>query len=121
MQAPALEESVWHAVLRILSDPRRLLRQYEDHIEERKRRVRGDPDRKAKDLARRLEKLVRRRAGFLDLAADGDMSRDELREKLSEVDEERAGLEKALREAQGRGEQLRKPDVDYAHLNSLLT
>jgi len=120
MQAPALEWAVWNAVYRLISDPHRLLRQYREHVEHQKRQVRGDPDREARDLAARLEKLERRRSGYLDLAADGDMSREDLRAKLTRLDGERAGFERALREAHARAEQLRKPEINYAHLDSLL-
>lgn len=33
MQAPALEEAVWTAIILILSEPERLLRQYKEHLE----------------------------------------------------------------------------------------
>ncbi len=41
MAAPALEEAVWQAVLHLISDPHRLLRQYREHVESQKRQVRA--------------------------------------------------------------------------------
>jgi hypothetical protein len=82
--------------------------------------MRGDPDREAQDLAERLEKLERRRSGYIDLAADGDLSRDELRTKLADLDEQRQALQRALRESHSRQDALRQPRINMAHLNSLL-
>ena len=64
--------------------------------------MRGDSDGEVRSLLKRLEKLNRRRSAYLDLAADGDMSREELRAKLVEVDEQREGARKVLREARDR-------------------
>ncbi len=119
-RAERLEESVWQEVLRIISNPDRLLRQYEEHVECKKRQMRGDPDREVRDLAERLRKLDYRRSGYLDLAADGDMSREELRTKLADLDEQRDGLQKALREAHSRQQALRDPEINYAYLKSVL-
>jgi DNA invertase Pin-like site-specific DNA recombinase len=122
-RAGELEEAVWRAVLGLVSDPHRLLHQYEEHLERRDREEReayGDPDREVRDLEDRLEKLERRRSGYLDLAADGDMSRADLRAKLAEADARRQELETALREAQGRQEARRSPRINMAHLNSVL-
>lgn len=82
--------------------------------------MRGDPDREARDLHKRLQKLDRRKSGYLDLAADGDMSRADLRTKLDEVEEQREGLQKALREAEARQKALREPEAGYERLESLL-
>lgn len=118
--AEKLEAIVWNGVYGLVSDPERLLRQYEEHIERERGGTRGDPEREARDLAGKLQKLEGRRSGYLDLAADGDMSRGELRGKLGDLEEQRRGLEKALREAEGRKEALAEDRINYAHLDSLL-
>jgi site-specific DNA recombinase len=107
-RAEPLEEAVWKAVRAMLSDPERVLRGYDEYVERRKAQLRGDPGREAREIAGRLEKLERRRSGYLDLAADGDMSREELRRKLAEVDERREAARKTLREARDREETIRK-------------
>ncbi len=106
--AAPLEEAVWNSVRVILSDPERVLRQYDEYVERRKAHLRGDPDREAMALAGRLAKLERRRSGYLDLAADGDMSREDLRAKLAEIECQRKELEEALRSARGRHEMIQK-------------
>jgi hypothetical protein len=120
MRAPELEEAVWEAVLGIICDPERLLRQYKQELERQRQQMRGDPDREARSLVAQLQKLERRRSGYFDLAADGYMSREDLRAKLANLDEQRDGLQKALREARDRQDALRKPQNNYAHLTSLL-
>lgn len=120
MAAPALEESVWTAVVLILSEPERLLRQYEKHIERQRKQMHRDPEQEVRELHGKLNKLERRRSGYLDLAADGDMSRDDLHCKLADLDEQRKGLRKALVEAEARQQAIRGPEANHAHLNDLL-
>jgi site-specific DNA recombinase len=101
--AAALEEAIWQAVHDLISDPERLVRQWEAEVERKRRELlRGDPDREAHHLAEQLRQLEHRRSGYYDLAADGDMSREDLRVKLAEVDRQRHELQKTLRDAQGR-------------------
>ena len=122
-RAPGLEEAVWKAVLGLVSDPHRLLRQYEQHLQRQEREDReahGDPEREARHLEEGLAKLERRRSGYLDLAADGDMSRADLRAKLAEADVRRGELEDALAKLERRREARRSPRINYAHLNSVL-
>jgi site-specific DNA recombinase len=103
-RADAMEQTIWDAVYALISDPDRLKRQHERALERKRKEMRGDPDREARDLLERLEKLERRRSGYIDLAADGDMSGADLRDKLAEVDRARAETEGALRSARGRQE-----------------
>jgi len=110
--AVPLEEAVWKVVRTLLSEPERVMRGYDEYVERRKAQLRGDPGREAREIAGRLEKLERRRSGYLDLAADGDISREELRHKLAEVDEQREVARKTLREARDREETIRKLQRD---------
>ncbi len=67
-----------------------------------RRERRGDPDKEARELAERLGMLDRKRGGYLDLAAEGIMGRDELRAKLAELEAQRKELEEALKMARNR-------------------
>ena len=81
--------AVWCLVSDLLSDPERVRRGLERMLEEERGGPREDPER---EKGRWLEKIAaceRRRSGYLDLAADGLMGRDELRAKLSELEEDR--------------------------------
>ena len=108
VRAPEFEEAVWNTVYRLLSEPERVRIAYDEHMERRKAQLRGDPNREARNLSERLQKLERRRSGYLDLAADGTVGREELRTKLAELAEQRKELEGALRKAQDRRESIRK-------------
>jgi Recombinase zinc beta ribbon domain len=101
--AAAPEEAIWQAIHGLISDSERLRRQWEAEVERKRQELlRRDPDREARHLAEQLRRLEHRRSGYYDLAADGDMSREDLRLKLREVDMQRHELQKTLRDAQGR-------------------
>ncbi len=67
-----------------------------------RREMSGYPDKEARGLDKKLQKLDRMRAGFLDLSAEGITSRDELKTKLAELEGQRKELEAALRSARDR-------------------
>lgn len=100
--AASLEERVWGAVFGILSEPDSLRKQHERHMSRLREELRGDPDKEVRELTGKAEKLERRRSGYIDLAADGDLDRDELRDKLAEVDMKRRGVEEELKVARSR-------------------
>lgn len=108
LPAAPLEEAVWQRVRLLLEEPERVVAAYDAYLERRVRQLRGDPDREARDLSARLEKLERRRSNLIDMGADGTIGREDLRLKLAEADEERDSLRRALREAAGRGEELKR-------------
>jgi site-specific DNA recombinase len=110
-RAYPLEEAVWDSVRKFLSDPERVKAEYDRHLARQRAQLRGDPSEETREIVKRLEKLERRRSGYIDLAADGDLTREELRRKLADVDEQRKGARDALREArdrQGTIEKLRR-------------
>jgi site-specific DNA recombinase len=111
-RAYPLEEAVWKAVRKLLSDPERVKAEYDRHIARQRAQLRGDSGEEAREIAKRLEKLERRRSGYIDLAADGDMTREELRRKLAEVDEQCGAARKALRETRDRQETIEKLQRD---------
>lgn len=100
--APAMEMGVWEAVYGLLSDPDRLKRQHDAHVERLRREMRGDPDKEARELTEGLQQLERRRSGYIDMAADGTISREDLRAKLAGLEARRKALEEALRAARNR-------------------
>ena len=81
--------AVWDLVSGLLSDPERLRAGLDAMIEDERGAPRGDPEREAKAWLERLATLDRKRGGYLDLAAEGIMGRDELRAKLAELEEGR--------------------------------
>jgi hypothetical protein len=120
-RADVLENSVWEAVWKLLTNPEHMLRQYDRYIERHRGQMRGNPDKEAQDLFERLQKLKRRRSRYLDLAADGVItSREELRAKLAEVDEQREALQKALRQARDRQETIQRLQQNRKTLETTL-
>jgi predicted RNase H-like nuclease (RuvC/YqgF family) len=103
-----LDEAVWKSVREFLSDPERVKAEYDRHLARRRTQLRGDSGEEAQEIAKRLGTLERRRSGYIDLAADGDMTREELRRKLAYVDEQREDARKALREARDRQDTIQK-------------
>jgi len=117
LPAAPLEEAVWQKVRLLLEEPERVMAAYDAYVELRGRRLGGDPDREARGLSARLEKLERRRSNLIDMGADGTIGREDLRAKLAEADEERDSLRRALRRAAGRGEELKRLRRERGVLN----
>jgi hypothetical protein len=115
-----LEETVWDTVYRLTSNPHRLLRQYEEHIERERQELRLDPAKKVWELADQLQSAEQERRGYLRQNARGVLTDEELDDLLAEVDAWRGGLQKALSEALARQDSHKKCRINYAHLDSLL-
>jgi hypothetical protein len=121
-RAYPLEEAVWKHIERFLSDPERVKAEYDCHIARHRAQLGGDQGEDTREITKRLEKLERRRSGYIDLAADGDMPREELHRKLADVDEQREDTRKALREArdrQGTIEKLRDREMMVGRFSAM--
>jgi site-specific DNA recombinase len=101
-RAEEAEAMVWEDAYGRITNPEQLREDLELLIEQKRTAVRGDPDREAGVWLSKLSELDRKRSGYLDLAADGLMAREELRAKLATVEETR---ETARRELAGLQEQ----------------
>ncbi len=101
-RAERLEEYVCRTVGDLLRHPAELFRAIDEKIEA-ERRIARDPGRELTALGKQLEALAAKRSRFLDLYADGEIvSKDELGEKLSRIDEDRKTVEAAIASARGR-------------------
>jgi DNA repair exonuclease SbcCD ATPase subunit len=89
-----------------LGDPERLRADLERMIEMERAATREDPDREARTWHVKLAAADRKRSGYLDLAAEGIMDRDELMEKLSALEKLRKRAEGELEALQSRREWL---------------
>jgi site-specific DNA recombinase len=103
---------VWDLVSGLLSDPERLRKGLDAMIDEQRATLRGDPEREAKVWFERLAALDRKRGGYLDLAAEGIMDRDELRVKLAELQEDRERANREIAAIEGRRERLEQMERD---------
>ena len=87
---------VWEDAYGRITNPGQLREDLELLIEQKRTAVRGDPDREASVWLTKLADLDRKRSGYLDLAADGVMTREELRAKLAAVEETRKTAQREL-------------------------
>jgi hypothetical protein len=104
--------AVWELVSGLLTDPVRLREGLDSMIEEQRRSLRGDPTRETRAWLEKLAALNRKRSGYLDLAAEGIMGRDELRSKLAELQEFRQTAERELAAIEERKERLEQMERD---------
>jgi hypothetical protein len=75
-------------------------------IDQEREASRGEPEWQVKSWLEKLAEVDHRRDGYLDLAADGLMNRDELRTKLAALEETRKTAERALGLMRDRKERL---------------
>ena len=122
--AEEVERGVWNLVRSILTDPKQLRDDLERLIEqERQSSVRGDPEREVRTWLEKLSEIDCKRSRYIDLAADGIMSRDELKTKLARLEESRETAEKELKALRTRQEKLeelqREKDTVLEHYTTL--
>jgi site-specific DNA recombinase len=109
-RAGETEEKVRELVLGLLSRPEEVRRRAEEYVRAERERIEGA----GRDLAARegrLRKLQERRGALIDLAADGTITRADLKDRLSALDAEREGHGReldALRDAEEEAERLRE-------------
>jgi len=115
-KAADTESDVWDAVSSALLDPEALARDLQEFIEREKKARPADPCDELKTVGEELEKIERRRGGFLELAADGLMDRDELRAKLVELEERREAIRREMDALAARKERLEKLERDKEEL-----
>jgi len=121
--AEEVESRVWNLVCSILTDPEQLRDDLERLIEQERQSVRGDPEREVRTWLDKLTEIDRKRSRYIDLAADGIISRDELKAKLARLEETRETAEKELKGLRTRQEKLeelqRDKDTVLEHFTTL--
>lgn len=95
--AARIEARVWERVSRFLKDPDRLRADLDDMIESQRNNLRGDPAREAKLWADKLAEAESKRARYQEMAASDLITFDELKAKLTELDDTRATAERELK------------------------
>ena len=99
--------AVWELVSGLLSEPERLRAGLEAMIEEERKGLRGDPEHESKHWLKKLAEIESKRDGYLELAAEGFMRREELRTKLAALEETREAAWRELQALKGRSELIR--------------
>ena len=100
LRADGLEARVWRFVSGLLQDLDRLREGLERMMEE----LRGDPERESRAWPDRAAEIDRKRSAFQDMAAEGLISFEELRAKLTELAKNRRVAEEKLKAPRGRRE-----------------
>jgi hypothetical protein len=111
-RAEDTERRVWTFVRDLFSGPERLRADLRRMIEMERAANRGDPDRDARAWHNKLAEADRKRDGYLHLAAEGIIGREELREKLSALEEVRSTANRELEAHRIRRERLEELERD---------
>ncbi len=111
-RAVELEEQVWSFVHGLLTDPERLRAGLEAMIEEKRKALRGDPDKEAKVWLEKIAEVDRQRVRAQDLAIEGLLSPDELRTKLAGLEDTRETAKRELEALSSRQEEIEELERD---------
>ncbi|MBA3471841.1 MAG: recombinase family protein [Rubrobacter sp.] len=112
LNAEKVEEEVWEFVSSLLQDPERLRMGLDAMIEKRRKVTRENPEQEARMWLRKLEEVDLKRRRAQDLAIQGLLDPDELRAKLTELQETRETGERELEVLKGRREQIEQLEHD---------
>ena len=108
-RADERESAVWEVVSGLLKTPERLQAGLEKLIEEERAALRRNPNQEIKAWAKKIAEVDRKRSAYQDQQAEGLITLEELREKLSSLEETRSVAQveiDALRSRQAHIEQL---------------
>jgi len=106
------EAAVWEVVSGLLKAPDRLRAGLEKLIEEERRVLRGDPDQESRTWANKLAEVDRKRGAYQDQQAEGLITLEELRKKLSALEETRAVAQRELDVLRSRQEHIEQLEHD---------
>jgi site-specific DNA recombinase len=95
------EARVWECVAGLLRDPERVRAGLEEMIEQERAGSRGDPKREITRWLEQAAEVDRKRSGFQDMAAGGLITLDELRAKLTGLEETRKTAEAEIEHLRG--------------------
>src|SRR5215211_204479 len=115
-RADRLERMVWVFVSDYLKNPERLRTGLERMVEEKRKGLRGDPEREARAWLDKLAEADRMRAGYQELAAKGLMTFEELGARLEELEGTRQMAQRELGVLEGKRDELRELERDAAAL-----
>jgi site-specific DNA recombinase len=116
LRADLIEPLVWEGVSEVLGEPERLRRGLQRMLEKEREASAIDHEGEAHLWQEKLSEIGRKRANFQELAADGLMTREELRSKLDNLELARDAAERELRLARERSERLSALEQDAEDL-----
>jgi hypothetical protein len=106
VRAEEAEAAVWEFVSGVMKDPERIHIGMNELIEQRRNEARGDPERKAEAWLVKLAALDEQRSRAQDLAIEGLLGHDELRAKLTALEETRETVQRELQALRGLQEEV---------------
>ncbi len=112
LRADKVEPEVWGCVSALLTDPEQLRADLERMIELEREGRHGDPEREAASWAQKLADIERKREGYWDLAASGDMPKDLMRAKIAGLEDQRTMAERELKALRSHRERLAELERD---------
>jgi site-specific DNA recombinase len=112
IRADHVEPLVWEKVSNLLKDPERLRVGLGTLIEEKKRRLRSNPEREALSWLRQLDELASKRTAYQDQQAAGLMTLDELGSRLAELEDARRTAEVELAKFRSSQEEIGALEAD---------
>jgi recombinase-like zinc beta ribbon protein len=116
LRADLVEPLVWEGVSEVLGEPERLRRGLRRVLEKEREPSAVDREGEARIWQEKLSEIKRKRANFQELAAEGLMTRAELRSKLDNLEVAREAAERELRLARERSERLSALERDAEDL-----
>ncbi len=116
IRADEIETAVWDLVSSLLMDRERIAAGLDEMIDREREELRGDPDQQVKAWADKLAGVDMKRAKFQDMAAEGLITFDELRTKLSQLDETREVARREMNNLECRRERIAQLEEDKAGL-----
>jgi len=96
LRAEEVEGKVWALVGGLLEDPERLRAGLEELIAEERRGTRGNPEREELAWTDKIAEVNRKRSRYQEMAAEGLITLDELREKPTSLEETRETAKREL-------------------------
>lgn len=115
-RADKLEPAVWGFVSNLLKTPDLLRAGLEGLIEEERRAARGNPNREAEVWAKKLSEVERKRSAYQDQQAEGLITLDELRSKLTVLEEAREAARRELAAVEERRERIEQLEQEATGL-----
>jgi hypothetical protein len=116
LPAVEIETAVWNLVFGLLMDPERLAAGLDEMIDREREELRGDPYQQAKAWADKLADVGMKRARFQDMAAEGLITFDELRERLAQLEDNRKVADWELSKLECRRERIAQLEEDKSRL-----
>lgn len=112
LRADYVEPLVWEKVSGLLKDPKRLRVGFAALIEEKRRRLRSDPEREALTWLKQLDELSGKRAAYQDQQAAGLMTLEELGTRLAELEDVRQSVEREIAKQRSTQEEIEALETD---------